>query len=351
MSASPSNEPPRSICILRLSARGDVCNTVPLVRALQRAWPKTALTWVIGKSELRLVEDLPGAEFIVVDKRAALSGLPAVRRRLAGRRFDILLLAQVSQRSTLTAALVRADRRVGFDRQRSRPGHGLAVNERIAAVPFQHQAEALLEFARHLGVDTEGIDRRLPVPEAAREHALQHQPEAGRAVIISPASSTPGRNWHAPGYAEVADWIIERTGRPVILMGGRSEEEAELGRAIESRMKHRPVNLIGRDTIKQALAMFERAACVVSPDSGPAHFADAMGTPVVGLYAATWARRSGPLGSLEHCVDRFPDAARRFAGKAPEQLRWGKRLEIPGVMALITPEMVIERLEPLLYRR
>ena len=87
---------------------------------------------------------------------------------------------------------------------------------------------------------------------------------------------------------------------------------------------------------------------MVAPDSGPAHFADAMGTPVVGLYAATWARRSGPVNNLEHSVDRFPDAARRFAGREPEKLRWGKRLERPGVMALITPEMVIERLRPLL---
>jgi heptosyltransferase I len=73
-----------------------------------------------------------------------------------------------------------------------------------------------------------------------------------------------------------------------------------------------------------------------------------MGTPVVGLYAATWARRSGPLDSLEHTVDRFPEAARRFAGREPEELRWGKRLELPGVMALITPDMVIEKLERLL---
>ncbi|HSH26919.1 MAG TPA: glycosyl transferase, partial [Wenzhouxiangella sp.] len=59
-------------------------------------------------------------------------------------------------------------------------------------------------------------------------------------------------------------------------------------------------------------------------------------------------RRSGPVDSLAHAVDCFPEAARRFAGKPPEKLRWGKRLEYPGVMKLITPEMVIERLAPLL---
>lgn len=343
-----TNEPPSSLCLLRLSALGDVCNTVPLARALQRAWPDTALTWIVGKSEHRLVHDLPGIEFIVFDKRGPFAGFRQARQQLRQRRFDLMVLAQVSQRSSLLAGLVRADRRIGFDRARSRIGHGLVIDERIDPVPFQHQGEAFLEFARYLGVSTDEVDRRLPVPEEAREFARQHQPEAARAVIISPASSHTRRNWHPAGYAAVADWVIEETGRPVILMGGPGEAEKMLGQAIERNTRNAVLNLIGRDTIKQALAMFERAACVIAPDSGPAHFADAMGTPVVGLYAATWARRSGPLDSLEHTVDCFPLAARRFAGKPPEMLRWGKRLERPGVMDLITPEMVIEKLEPLL---
>lgn len=339
---------PESVCLLRLSALGDACNCVPLIRGLQRAWPELPITWIIGRVEHRLLEDLPGVEFIVFDKQAGLAGLRGLRRRLAGRRFDVLLHAQVSARANLLATLVRARRRIGFDRRRSREGHGLVVRERIAQVPFQHQALAFLEFGRHLGVATEGIDRRLPVPEDARAFARKHQPEAGRAVLISPASSHAGRNWHAAGYAEVADWVIEQTARPVILVGGPSPIEIELGEKIEGAMRHAAVNLIGRDTLKQALAMLERAACLVSPDAGPAHFAAAMSTPVVGLYAATWSKRSGPLGSLEHCVDRFPEATRRYLGKPPEHVRWGRRLEHPGVMDLITPEMVIDKLARLL---
>jgi len=342
------NEPPRSLCLLRLSALGDVCNTVPLVRALQHAWPATALTWIVGRAEYRLVHDLGGVEFIVFDKRGLFAGFRKARQQLRERHFDTLLLAQVSQRSSLLASLVHAGRRIGFDRPRSRLGHGLVIRERIDAVAFQHQVDAFLEFARHLGVSTENVDRRLPVPEQSRAFALAHQPDADRAVIISPASSHARRNWHAAGYAAVADWVIDETDRPVILMGGPGETERALGHAIEQAMRNRPVNLIGRDTIKQALAMFERAACVIAPDSGPAHFADAMGTPVVGLYAATWARRSGPYGSLESTIDCFPQAARVLAKKAPEELRWGKRLEYPGVMNLITPEMVIEKLKTLL---
>lgn len=348
---STSAPPPESVCLLRLSALGDVCNTVPLIRAIQRHWPTVRLTWIIGRNEHALVRGLSDIEFIVFDKRRGIPAWRELRRDLQGRRFDVLLLAQVSLRANLLSLLIRARRRIGFDRLRSREGHGLVINERITESPFQHQAEALLSFAAHLGADTVDVERQLPISESARAFARRHQPEAGRAVLISPASSHSGRNWRAGGYAEVADWIINEAKRPVILVGGPARAERELGAAIERQMRSRPLNLIGQDTLEQAVAMLERAACVVSPDAGPAHFAAAMGTPVVGLYAATWSRRSGPLGSLEHCVDCFPEAARRFTGKAAEQLRWGRRLELPGVMDLIRPDQVIARLEALLCRR
>lgn len=339
---------PRSIALMRLSALGDVCHCIALVRALQRAFPGAAITWIIGRSERRLVEGLDGVEFIVLDKRAGRRGRRDVRRALRGRRFDVLLQAQVSARASLLSLSVRAERRIGFDRDRSREGHGLVVNERIRPVPFQHQAEALLEFARVLGADTDGVDRAPPIAEADRDFARTHQPEAGRAVLISPCSSHSMRNWSAERYAAVADHVIERHDRPVILVGGPSTIERETADAVVAAMKHEPVDLVGKDTLSQALAMLERAACLVAPDSGPVHFAAALGTPVVGLYAATWSKRSGPLGSLEHCVDRFPEAAQRFLGKAPEDVRWGKRIERAEVMELVSVDAVIERIDPLL---
>ena len=338
---------PKTICMLRLSALGDVCNAIATARALQRRWPRARLSWIVDRSAHRLVTDLPDIEFIVFDKRAGFSGLTDLRRALGGRRFDVLLHMQVSARANAVAALVRADRRVGFDAARAREGHGLVVNERIAAVPFQHQAEALHSFARVLDAQPESTDRPPPVDDADREFAREHQPEPGHAVLISPCSSHAKRNWLAERYAAVADWL-DAQGLPVILVGGPSDVEREMGLAIESAAESRPTNLIGHDTLGQALAMLERAACLVAPDSGPVHFAAALGTPVVGLYASTWARRSGPLGSLEHCVDRFPDAARCFLHREPEAVKWGKRIEADDVMGLVEVEDVIERLESVL---
>jgi heptosyltransferase I len=103
--------------------------------------------------------------------------------------------------------------------------------------------------------------------------------------------------------------------------------------------------MIGKDTLPQLVALLRRADLVLSPDSGPAHLANALGTPVIGLHACTWSKRSGPYNSLELCVDKFAEAARRYRNATPEQLRWGTRIEQPGVMDLVEVDEVIDRLD------
>ena len=73
----------KKICILRLSAIGDVTHVLSLVQALKTDSPQTAITWIIGTLEHKLLQDLPGVEFIVYDKRSGISGLLALRKTLA----------------------------------------------------------------------------------------------------------------------------------------------------------------------------------------------------------------------------------------------------------------------------
>lgn len=339
---------PSSVCILRLSALGDVINVVPVVRAIQARWPETPITWVIGRLERRLLAHMDDVRFVEFDKRAGPRAYRALWETMRGRSFDVLLHAQVSARANLAATLIRAQRRIGYDRRRAREGHGLVVRERIAPVPFQHQVQGFLEFARKLELTVQEPRWNIPLSEADREFARRVLPEDRQGVLISPCSSHPGRNWSPGGYASVADWVLDQGAGPVVLMGGPGEAERHMAAQIEQAMRHRPVNLVGKDTLTQALAVLERGRLLVAPDSGPVHMARAMGTPVVGLYAATWARRSGPWGSLAHCVDRFPQAARKFRDTAPEALRWGTRIEVPGVMDLIEVGEVLNRVSGLL---
>ena len=337
--------PPRSICLLRLSALGDVTHVLPLVRTLQRAWPESTLTWIIGKVEQRLLEGLPGVEFLVYDKSSGLGGMLAMRRALRGRRFDALLQMQVAARANLLSAFVPAARRIGYDRSRSKDLHGLFVDERIADRPGIHVLEAIGSFCEPLGLRQDEVAWNLPVPDEAHAWAAAQWPSDGiPTLLVSPCSSHLRRNWRADRYAAVADHAVA-SGWRVVLCGGRSALERETGDAIVAAMQSAPLDLIGKDTLKQLPALLARADLVMTPDSGPMHIANAVGARVLGLHAASNPARSGPYSDRRYCVDRYDDAARRFLGKPAVELKWGTKIEADGVMDLVTVDDAIAAFE------
>jgi heptosyltransferase I len=339
----PVNIAPRSLCLLRLSALGDATHALALVRALQRGMPGLAITWIIGKGEAKLLEGLDGVEFIVFDKKAGLAGFRELRATLAGRRFDVLLQLQLALRAGLASTLVRADRRIGFDRGRSKEGHSLFINERIAP-GGHHVLDAFLQFLAPLGIAPGPVEWRMPVPESAHAWAAQQLPGDQPTLLVSPCSSHPLRNWRAERYAAVADHAAARGWR-VLLCGGRSQLERDTADAILAAMSAPALDLVGKDTLKQLLALLARASLVLTPDSGPTHLANAMGTSVLGLHACTDAGRSGPYSDTRWCVNHYADAVAQFLKVPPGDVRWGRRVEFPGVMDLVTVAEAVGRFD------
>lgn len=346
----PLAEPPRSLCILRLSAIGDTCHVVPIVRTLQQAWPATQLTWIVGRGEARLMSLIDGVEFITVDKGTGFAGRRALRAQLDGRRFEVLLHMQVALRASLIARAVPTDLRLGFDRARARELQWLFTNARIAANRREHVLDSFFGFLAALGIRERLLRWDVPLPAAARAYAARLIPDAQPTLVISPCSRHSHRNWSTERYAALATHAATRHRMRVILAGGPSEVERSAGAAIVATAPA-IVNQIGQDTLPELLALLARATVLVSPDSGPAHMATMVGTPVVGLYAATNPARSGPYLSGRWCVDAYARAARAFRGCAPEELPWGHKIEEPGVMDLIQVEEVTARIDELLGSR
>lgn len=344
--AATAGEAPESLCLLRTSALGDVTHVVPLVHTLQRHWPQTRLTWIIGKLEHRLVGDMPGVEFVVFDKSAGRLGRRAVRAALAGRRFSALLHMQVSWRANLLSRAVNAPLRIGYDRKRSKDLHGLFINCRIPARSGEHVLDALASFLEPLGLRRDGPPRwDIAIPDEAQAFAERHLPGDAPTLLVSPVSSHRLRNWRAERYAAVIDHASLELGWRVALCGGPSAYEREFADEILAHARTRPLDLTGKDTLKQLLALMRRASLVLCPDSGPMHIANAVGTPVLGLHAASNPHRSGPYSDRRWCVDRYDDAARKYRRKPAAALPWGTKLEHRGVMDLIEVDDVIERLE------
>lgn len=335
---------PASICLLRTSAIGDVTHVVPLLRTLQQAWPDTALTWVIGKLERRLVGDLPGVEFVTFDKAAGWAGMRAVHAALRGRRFDALLQMQVAMRSNLLSLGIKADRRIGYDRARAKDLHGLVINQRIPARRGEHVLDAIGSFCEPLGLKQTRVCWDIPIPDEARAWAEAQLPGDTPTLLVSPTSSHSLRNWRPERCAAVMDHATARGWR-VALVGGPSAGERAMADSVLAACRRMPLDLTGKDTLKKLLALLDRAQMLLTPDSGPMHMANAVGTRVLGLHAASNPDRSGPYSDRRWCVNKYDEAARRYLGKPASEIAWGSKIEKPGVMDLITVDAVVERLE------
>ena len=342
--------PPASVCILRLSALGDTCHALAVLRTLKAAWPATRFTWIIGRLEHKLLGLVPDVDFITVDKRGGLPELVRVRRALRGRRFDVLLHMQLALRASLLSSWVRAPVRLGFDRARARELQWLFTTHAIAPAANQHVLDGLFGFAEALGVHERVLAWDIPMPGAAREYAARLIPDARPTLLISPASSHPLRNWRAERYAAIADYAASAHGMRVILCGGPGAAERQLADAIVAATRLPLVDQVGKDTLPELLALLARADALLTPDSGPAHMATATGTAVLGLYAATNPARSGPYLSRDSCVDRYPEAALRFLGKPATAIPWATKIERPGVMDLIEVADVKQKLDVVLRR-
>jgi heptosyltransferase I len=329
-----------SICILRLSAIGDTCNSVAVVQAIQARHPTARITWVIGKAEATLLQGLPGVELVVFDKKAGFSAYRKLYRQFAGRTFDALLLMQLALRANLVSLCISAKRRIGYDKARSKELHSLFINERIQPAQKPHVMDTFRQFSSALDVPLAPPCWHIPV---ARDDANWATSQLGksrqRGLIIVPAASAAERNWLPERYATVADYAYN-SGFAVYLCGGPSATEVALAQAVASHCKTPVRNLVGQSTLKQLFALIKQADMVIAPDTGPLHMAVAAGTPVIGLYAHSNPARTGPYGQQQYVADAYTPMLLEKLGDEAGQAPWGLRLKGDDLMAHISTEQV-----------
>jgi heptosyltransferase I len=325
-----------SICIIRLSALGDICLFLPTLNALRRSFPNANVVWIIGKAEAELIEGIDGVEPIVYDKKSGLAGMFAIGAKLKNRRFDYLLMAQEALRASILSLFIRADKRVGFDRDRAKDFQRLFTNAQIAPNPNCHMIENYLDFARFLGADTGAIQYDLFIPDKAiREAEAIARGESY--CVVSPIANAVRRNWRnwtIEGYAAAIDYIYERYKLNAIVTGCQADRQA--AEAIARVAKAPFINAVGKTSVKCLLALIKNARFTLAPDSGPGHFAAALSVPAIALLAAADPRRAAPYQTPSYAVDRYREALLKYSGKTPEEVKFGRRVRHQKAMSEIT---------------
>ena len=337
-----------SLAVCRLSALGDVVMMVPMVRTIQRAFPKLAITWIISRAMHTLLEGMDGVEFIVIDKPRSIADYWRLRKQLKAYRFDVLLAAQANLRVNLIYPLIKAKCRVGFDSERSREGHRWFVDQQIQFYP-NHILESFLQFSNALGAIDVDMRWDLPIAACDWQFAKQQLGEQ-RYVAINPCASKADRDWPINRTLELIAQIKQRWQCSVVLTGGNSDKERLAAEQVMQQTSGSCLNLVGKTSLKQLAAVLGTVEVLVSPDTGPAHLACAMATPVVGLYADITSKLSGPYLHQDLVVDRYEQALLQYRKKKMDEVPWITRVHNKRAMELITVDDVMQSLEKVLNK-
>lgn len=318
-----------------------------MVERIQRTRPDIEITWIIGKVEHMLVGDIPGIHFIIFDKSLGRFAYKDLKNKLNNKAFDLLFLMQVAFRANIASLVINAKSKVGFDSGRSKELHGLFVDKRIGKQEHPHVLDGFMAFADCVGIPDVGALRwHIPLPEQHITFAEAHRQKVGEYVVICPSASKAERNWSIEGYQKAAAFAREK-GFAVVLCGGPAAHEIQLAEAI-AKSGMVSLNLVGQTNLKQLLAVLKLAKLVIAPDTGPAHMATTVGTDVIGLYAHSNPKRTGPYKNVEHVVSVYEAVIEEQKGKPWQQLDWGVRAKGENLMSRISLDAVKEQMEKLL---
>ena len=344
------------ICILRLSALGDCCHALSVAQRLKDEFPNSKIVWIIGKTEHQLFKEIDEVEFVVIDKSKLFRSLWNCFVELRKFRFDVLLNLHASATANLISLCVRAKRKIGFDRERARDGQNWFCSESIKAIPNQHVAEGMMGFIAQLNIQATSPKWRPLALEPEEDQVRAHIDTERLTCLISPCSSQRygdkyNRSWSSTNFIEIMRYLSKEKGVQTIITGGTSAIEMQYLDHFKSQdLGKNVVNLMGETTIRQMASLIKMSDFVISPDSGPAHIATIMNTPVIGLYAMGNPDRTGPYKSKELLVNRYPEALSKFLGKSVADVKWGQKVKTPEAMGLIQPADVMRKIDKLLVR-
>lgn len=284
------------VLVARLDSAGDVLLAGPAVRAVASTGAR--VTMLCSSRGLPVAGLLPGVDEIrVLDAPWVLADPPPVRWTDLGRALlqlrrggfdDALVLTSFHQSALPTALLLRL---AGVPRisavSEDYPGSLLDV--RISLPDGLHEASRAAAIATAAGypADDDALRVRADLPDVS---ALV--PAAGAPyVVVHPGTDAPARRWPAD-HARAAVAHLLAAGMRVVVTG--SPDERLLARAVSAG---RALDVAGRTSWAQLAAVLRGARAVVVGNTGPAHLAAAVGTPVVSLFAPTVpAQRWGPHG-------------------------------------------------------
>ncbi len=353
------NSQPQRILIVKLSAIGDVVQTLPVVEALRAEFPLARIDWVVEEDAADLLAGHPALDRVIVSRRKSWQkeifkkgkfretarDLRRFLRDLRSREYDWVIDNHGIFKSGVIAGLTRGRRKIGFQRTRkiSDEGNSLFTNERYRPLDIErHALERYLDLIAQVGVPVDGVRFRYEPDEAARKKADSLLLENGSPrpwIVIHPLAKWPTKQWPAENFIALAEALGE-AGASVVFTGSPGDVETIEEMVKRIRRPARVLNLAGRTNLRELAAVFSSADLVLSTDTGPMHLAAAVAAPLIALFGPTAPWRTGPYGK-ENVVLRKALACSPCFKKSCPTMECMKSLSVHEVLGAVNEKLAI----------
>ena len=331
----------RAMLIVRLGALGDIIHALPMAAALRDRFPEAVIDWVVDERHRDVLDLVPMLNHRIVLRTQSVplvTRLRELRRVLIRQRYDIAIDAQGLLKSAVVARLSGARRVLGFAsahlRERSA---GVFYTERHDPGDTSvHVVHKNLALAGALGSDVSRVRFPLELPPGGPEHTGAGGATDEGFVVLNPGAGWPNKQWPTERFSAVARWLRDTPGLRSVVTWGPGDED--LARAVVDGAGG-AAELSPPTTIPELAGVVRSARLVVAGDTGPAHLAAALGTPVVGLYGPTDAARNGPWSPHDVAVSRFSRCQCRYRRRCRVATWCLGRLAVDDVTAAIAERL------------
>ena len=308
---------PHSILIVKLSAIGDVIQTLPMVEALRNQYPEAGIDWLVEEDASDLLVGHPALNRVIISRRKSWQKLLFQRgkfwctlreikrfiRDLRSRDYDWIIDNHGVFKSGVLVFLSRGRRKIGFKASAgiADEGNYLFTNERYNPLSIErHALERYLDLVSQIGVQICRPSLEFLVPSEFRKRAEDLLRENGffnrPIVVIHPMAKWGTKQWPLGNFARLISALTQK-GASVVITGSRQDEEPvrEILRRVDSSSK--VLNLVGKTGLRELAGIFSLCDLVLTPDTGPMHLAAAVKAPLVTLFGPTAPWRTGPYGN------------------------------------------------------
>lgn len=323
--------PLKSICLLRLSSLGDITHMIPIINTIKNQNHSIDITWIINKTEYELVKNIKNVRFVVIDKRKTYKSIKQLYK-LRSITFDVLLHMQVSLRSNIFSMMIKSNRKIGYNKYLSKNLHSFLNYEEIDCRADTHVLDTFFCFLKKISINDEKLDWSLNIAD----NDLQRKFVDLNYAVINPFTSSRRfnyREWDLENYKDISKYLYNKYQIRTIVVGGSSKYEIDKSKTFNGI--NYIDNFVAETNLEELYIMLQNCNLYIGPDSGTLHIASMLKRPVVGLYATSNPKRTGPYKNMEYTINKYPEALRVFENKSEDDIKWGFRVRNKNAMSLI----------------